>query len=214
MFLEVDLEGVLGIQNCFPGVLIIGSCCLLDCGVVDPRGDTYNFNSSRDCQEDCMMTCPNWLKWFLFPVFNPYLISWLIGMNPIAQWNGCPISGFSGDMAEDFPRAWRCWDIYRSASCSWSPLSFLSLGVVSRIRSQRENSMRTSGYEGNENSQNKAACSSIAGRWPGDILVVLLLRKTNLTRKLKIFGPKINRSRKAAEGLARRTRSRRIASSY
>ena len=50
-----------------------------------------------------MMTCPNWLKWFLFPVFNPYLISWLIGMNPIAQWNGCPISGFSGDMAEDSP---------------------------------------------------------------------------------------------------------------
>ena len=52
--------------------------------------------------------------------------------------------------------------------------------------------MRTSGYEGNENSQNKAAYSSIAGRWPGDILVVLLLRETNLTRKLKIFGPKIN----------------------
>ena len=55
---------------------------------------------------------------------------------------------------------------------------------------------------------------ALSGYWPGDILVVLLLGETNLTRKLKIFGPKINRSRKAAEGLARRTRSRHIASSY
>ena len=60
-------------------------------------------NSSRGCQDNRVRACPNWLKWFLFPVFNPYLISWLIGMNPIAQWNGCPISGFSGDMAEDSP---------------------------------------------------------------------------------------------------------------
>ena len=43
---------------------------------------------------------------------------------------------------------------------------------------------------------------------PGDILVILLLGETNLTRKLKIYGPKINRRRKAAEGLARRTKSR------
>ena len=42
----------------------------------------------------------------------------------------------------------------------------------------------------------------------GDILVILLLGETNLTRKLKIYGPKINRHRTAAEGLARRTRSR------
>ena len=42
----------------------------------------------------------------------------------------------------------------------------------------------------------------------GDILVILLLGETNLTRKLKKYGPKINRSRKAAEALARRTRSR------
>ena len=48
----------------------------------------------------------------------------------------------------------------------------------------------------------------MSGCWPEDILVVLLLGETNLTRKLKIYGPKINRSRKAAEGLARRTRSR------
>ena len=42
----------------------------------------------------------------------------------------------------------------------------------------------------------------------GDILVVLLLGETNLTRKLKIYSPKINRLRKAVVGLARRTRSR------
>ena len=49
---------------------------------------------------------------------------------------------------------------------------------------------------------------ALSGYWPGDILVVLLLGETNLTRKLKIYGPKINRCRKAAGGLARRTRSR------
>ena len=49
---------------------------------------------------------------------------------------------------------------------------------------------------------------ALSGCWPGDILVVLLLGETNLTRKLKKYGPKINRSRKAAEALARRTRSR------
>ena len=49
---------------------------------------------------------------------------------------------------------------------------------------------------------------ALSGCWPGDILVVLLLGETNLTRKLKIYGPKINRCRKAAGGLARRTRSR------
>ena len=50
--------------------------------------------------------------------------------------------------------------------------------------------------------------SALSGCWPGDILVILLLGETNLTRKLKIYGPKINRHRTAAEGLARRTRSR------
>ena len=49
---------------------------------------------------------------------------------------------------------------------------------------------------------------ALSGCWPGDILVVPLLGETNLTRKLKIYGPKINRHRTAAEGLARRTRSR------
>ena len=49
---------------------------------------------------------------------------------------------------------------------------------------------------------------ALSGCWLGGILVVLLLGETNLTRKLKIYGPKINRSRKAVVGLARKTRSR------
>ena len=49
---------------------------------------------------------------------------------------------------------------------------------------------------------------ALSGCWPGGILVVLLPGETNLTRKLKIYGPKFNRHRTAAEGLARRTRSR------
>ena len=49
----------------------------------------------------------------------------------------------------------------------------------------------------------------LSGRWLEDMLVVLLLLgETNLTRKLKIYGSKINRSRNASESLARRTRSR------
>ena len=49
---------------------------------------------------------------------------------------------------------------------------------------------------------------ALSGCWPGDILVVLPLGETNSTRTLKIFGPEINQCRKAAVGLARRTRSR------
>ena len=44
--------------------------------------------------------------------------------------------------------------------------------------------------------------------WLRNILLILLLEETNSTRKLKIFGLNMNRCRKAAEGLARRTRSR------
>ena len=51
---------------------------------------------------------------------------------------------------------------------------------------------------------------ALSGCCPGDILVVLLLGETNLTKKLKIYVPKINRPRKAVVGLARRTRSRRL----
>ena len=87
--MDPDLEWVLGVSNCFPDVLIMGSYCL-DSGVVDPRGDICNFKSSRGCQDDRMGVCPNWLKWFLFPVFNQYLISWLIGMNPMAKRNESP----------------------------------------------------------------------------------------------------------------------------
>ena len=53
----------------------------------------------------------------------------------------------------------------------------------------------------------KQLAPALSGCWLGDI-VVLLLGETNLTRKLKIYGPKMNSCRKAAEGLARRTRSR------
>ena len=49
---------------------------------------------------------------------------------------------------------------------------------------------------------------ALSGCWPGDILVGVLLGETNLTRKLKIHGPKIKRSRKTAGGLVRRTMSR------
>ena len=42
---------------------------------------------------------------------------------------------------------------------------------------------------------------ALSGCWLGDILVILLLGETNLTRKLKIHGPKIERSRKAPEEL-------------
>ena len=98
--------------NCFPGVLITGSHCLLDSGVVDPRVDTCNFNSSRGCQDDHVRACPNWLKCFFFFFFLIFLIPHLLAdrMNPTVQRNACPFYGFSGDMAEDFSRAWRCQD--------------------------------------------------------------------------------------------------------
>ena len=65
--------------------------------------------------------------------------------------------------------------------------------------------------EEEESPQNdKAACSSIVWMLAVrmEILVVLLLGETNLTRKLKLYSPKINIRRKAVVGLARRTRSR------
>ena len=84
--LEPDLEEVFGVLKCFPGVLITGSGCLLDSGVVDPWDDTYNFNSSRGCQDDRVRTCSNWLKCFFFPlIFNPYLISWMIGWTQLPK---------------------------------------------------------------------------------------------------------------------------------
>ena len=79
------MEGIFRVPNCFPGVLITGSRCLLDSGVVDPRDDAYNFNSGRGCQDDRVRACPNWLEWLFSPIFNPYLIPWLTGMKPIAQ---------------------------------------------------------------------------------------------------------------------------------
>ena len=50
--------------------------------------------------------------------------------------------------------------------------------------------------------------------WSGNILVILPIgdllysRRNKFNKKLKVHGPKINRSRKAAQGLARRTRNR------
>ena len=88
--MEPDLDGISGVTNCFSGVLITGSHCLLDSSVVNPRDDACNFKSSRGCQDNRVRACPNWLTWFFFPIFNPYLICWLIGMNPITQRNGCP----------------------------------------------------------------------------------------------------------------------------
>ena len=87
--MELDLEEVFGVPKCFPGVLITGSFRLLDSAVVDPRDVTCNVNSRTGCQDERVKACPNWLKWFTFSVFNPYLISWLIGVNPIVQGNGC-----------------------------------------------------------------------------------------------------------------------------
>ena len=84
--MEPDFEWIFGVLNCFPGVLITGSHCLLDSGVVDPKDDdTCNFKSSRGCQDDRVRACPNWLEWLFSPIFNPYLIPWLTGMKPIAQ---------------------------------------------------------------------------------------------------------------------------------
>ena len=87
--------------------------------------------------------------------------------------------------------------------------AFVSLGVVCHIRSQRKNSLRTSGciYRGRRDPQNdKAACSSIVWVLAGGYSCILLLEETNLTRK--IYGLKINRSRKTAVGLARRAKPR------
>ena len=83
--------------------------------------------------------------------------------------------------------------------------------MVSHIRSQRENSLRTSGYiyRGKESPRMmRQLVLALSGCWLGDILVIRLLGETNLKRKLKIYGSKISRSRKAVVTLARRTRSR------
>ena len=58
---------------------------------------------------------------------------------------------------------------------------------------------------------NKVICSALSGCWPGNILVILSLgdllysRRNKLNKKVK----DINRSRKAAEQLVRRIRTRR-----
>ena len=99
-----------------------------------------------------------------------------------------------------------------SASCWWSHLSFLSLGGGLPYKISREASLRASGYistEGDESPQkDKAACSSTVWVLAGGYSCCTTTWRKNLTEKLKIYGPKINRSRKAVVGLARKTRSR------
>ena len=70
--------------------------------------------------------------------------------------------------------------------------------------------------EGGESPQNdKAACSSIVWMLGGGSssitiwrCICCILEETNLTRKLKKHGLKLKRSRKTAEGLTRRTKTK------
>ena len=142
------LRRFLGSLTAFQVSSITGSFCLLDSGVVDPRDDACNFINSRGCKDDQVRACPNWLKWFCLFIFHPYLISWLTGMNPITQRNGCPFC-FLGDMAEDFSRAQNVRTPPGQMSVVVSLELFYHWGGLS-IRSQRETSLRTSGciYEG------------------------------------------------------------------
>ena len=87
MFLEPDLKKILGVPVFQVSSLQEATAFLTLVWWVTPRDDACNFNSSG-CQDNHVRVCPNWLKWFFFLIFNPYLISWLIGMNPIAQRNG------------------------------------------------------------------------------------------------------------------------------
>ena len=48
--MDLDLEWVLKVLNCFPDVLVEGSRCCLDSGVVNLGGDTCNFSSSKGLQ--------------------------------------------------------------------------------------------------------------------------------------------------------------------
>ena len=109
-------------------------------------------------------------------------------------------------MAEDFSRAWRCWDTSSSASCWWSPLSIFIIrgGLPCKISKGKIARGPWGAFtEGDESPQNdKAACSSTVWVLAGGILVVLLLGETNL-RKLRLI-----EVGKLLGGLARRTRSR------
>ena len=57
LFMEPILEGISGVPDCFPGVLITGRCYLLDSGVMDPRDDACKFKSSSGCQDNCVRAC-------------------------------------------------------------------------------------------------------------------------------------------------------------
>ena len=49
MSLELDPEGVLRVQDSFPGVCVSGGSSLLYSGVMDPWGNTCNLYSSWGC---------------------------------------------------------------------------------------------------------------------------------------------------------------------
>lgn len=127
-------------------------------------------------------------------------------MNPIAE-KQVSITKVSWAI-RTVPRAWRCWDSSRSTSCWWFPLGFLPLGVVSHVRSEGEPQLRTSGpfTTGESLGDDKAACFQHFLSVGRDILVLTTTWRNKLTRK--IYGPKINRSRKAVVRLARRTKPR------
>ena len=114
-------------------------------------------------------------------------LSWAMGTQVTGEW-GSDRSGFS--------------KLGRDIVGSWVPMPTFCQGAFT---------------EGDESSQNdKAACSSIvwvlAGGYSSRItiwrFICCILEETNLTRKLKKHGPKLNRSRKTAEGLTRRTKTR------
>ena len=66
-FRNQNFRGFSGSWTVFQISSLQGATAFLT-GVVDPRDDTYNFNSSRGWQDDHARACSNWLKcFFLFP---------------------------------------------------------------------------------------------------------------------------------------------------
>jgi hypothetical protein len=70
---NVNLRGLVGWIT--DGLPVVGDCCLLYPGVMNPGSDTCNFNSCG-------------LEWFLFPIFYPYCIPGLVGMGSVTWERG------------------------------------------------------------------------------------------------------------------------------
>ena len=90
MFLEPNFKEVFGVLTAFQVSSSQEVAAFLTLVWWIQGVTPITLNSSRGCQGNHVRTCPNWLKWVFFLIFTPYLISWLIEMNPIAQRNGCP----------------------------------------------------------------------------------------------------------------------------